>query len=315
MKRVGWLGNLALALLLALDVAMVVLVVRHQGTGAVVQRTPTSSLTTPVTTTRTTTATTGSGPTLEPGLLSVVDDKTAWAADKGSCTGGGASVSKTTDGGATWTRTKAQPYRALSRVDATSATAAFVVGADTSCAVSVRSTTNGGDTWRAPADVNRTWAIDLKNPATLHATTGQTSTPCGSGDVTALARTSDSDSTVLCGDGRTRRTTTSGATWSDAAKAGALSSSAVPLGLTVTGSGSGAQLVLAAVDSGCAGVSILTAPRTGSFAEAACVKVSAASSTPAAVTTEVGRPGTAWLAVGQTLWRSTGDLTAWTKVS
>lgn len=324
MKGAGALGNLALAGLLIVDIGMVALVVQHQKAGTVVDRTATptatatgrSTVTSTGRSTATATATdTGSGVKLASALLSVVDAKTAWLGEKGSCAEGGGRVSVTTDGGATWAKTASQPYRALSRIDATSATAGFVVGAGPSCAVAVRSTSNGGKTWRAAASVDRSWAIDLRDPKTLHSTSGSTSTPCDTAGVLALARSSDADATVLCDDGRTRRTTNAGEIWSAGPRLPEADTAPSVLGLTIVGTGADARVAVAVEQAECAGVAVLTARRTGLFTTVACVKATASSSAPAALTTQVDKVGTAWLLVDTTLWRSTGDLSVWTRTS
>ena len=323
MKRVNWLGNAALGLLLVLDVVLVGLVFSHQGkadasgtTAAAI--TPSPSATTPA---PTTTSSEAPRPTLAAGLLSVVDARTAWAATKGTCARGGAEISRTTDGGATWAVTKAQPYGALTRIDATSAQAAFVVGAGTSCAVAVRRTTAGGDSWRPPASVSSSWALDLADASRLHVTTGATSTPCGSGKITAFARISDTEAAVLCADDSTRSTGDAARTWTKGPSLASVDGVGDVVALAAVGSGTKSSLVVAASSTDCAGVQIVVSTAGKAFARTACVATVKATgpgangTVPVAFSRQGDNQGTLWLLAGTTLTRSTGGFTAWSKAS
>ncbi len=96
--------------------------------------------------------------------VTTVDADVAWRVTVGSCVTGGGAVAVTSDGGRTW-RDRPAPYPQISRVEATDASSAFVVGADERCEMGVRTTTSSGVTWSAPGPVSDTWARDAKDPA------------------------------------------------------------------------------------------------------------------------------------------------------
>ncbi|MEO7071226.1 MAG: hypothetical protein ABI131_12130 [Nostocoides sp.] len=314
MKRVNWLGNAALAVLLLLDLALVALVFTHKGgqvAGDTVPLTSTgsSSSTGPAESTAAPRA------TLVAGLLSVVDAKTVWSATKGTCGKGGATVSVSKDSGANWTAVKEQPYGALTRLDASSDRAAFVVGADSTCKLAIRSTSTGGETWRDPSTVSTSWALDLADATLVHSTSGTTSTPCGTVHVTAFARSSDSAATVLCDDASTRTTTDAGQKWSNGPSLSGVAQLGSVLSFAAAGSGSSARLVVASPATDCAGVAISTSTGGKDFVRAACVTPVAATTLPVALAQQGDSVGAMWLLVGTDLWRASGSFTAWAKAS
>ena len=118
-------------------------------------------------TTATVAVTTGPAAPLQT-MLVAIDNQRAWRVRVGSCAAGGAKLVVTTDGGKTWADAKA-PLRTIVRVRPTDGQAAFVIGADSSCAAEFKSTTNGGGTWGSGSAVGLAWFRDPKNPMAVKA--------------------------------------------------------------------------------------------------------------------------------------------------
>jgi len=348
----------ALGAFLVIDLVLVVLLLTHRGgrdtstTGSSTSPTGSTTSSPRSSTTSSPTATTPAPHGLTAGLLSVVDARNAWAGTKGDCAGGGATISRTADGGATWTPAPEQPFAVLTRVDASSPTAAFVVGAGagsgSSCPLSLRSTTSGGSTWAAPTTVANAWALDLADPTRVHSTKGTTSTPCGKGDVTAFARSSDTTASVACADATSRTTTDAGASWAKGPSMTSVTGLGSVYAMSYAGSGSAARLAAAVATKDCAGVRILVAAAGKDFVPAACVAAPVAGTTPATATTtpasattssttatatssssatppapsgpvalarQGNSAGTLWLLVGTALWHGSADLDTWSTSS
>ena len=80
-------------------------------------------------------------------LLVAVDDRRAWRVSTGTCAGGGASVSLTTDGGRSW-HARTTPFASISRlVVPPGSTGVFAVGADGGCGAQLQRTADSGTTW------------------------------------------------------------------------------------------------------------------------------------------------------------------------
>jgi hypothetical protein len=230
-------------------------------------------------------------------MLSALDNKHAWRAAAGSCSAGGGTLLTTRDGGKTWTRRQAQ-LRRIVRVQAGDAAAAFVVGANVSCAPQVKDTADGGDTWAGGGNVGQAWFRDPANARSVVAPGLPGSAPCGRRSVFDLAVVTGS-ARVLCSDGRVR-STQDGALWSDAGKA----SGAVALAVPPASTSRTYVARLGAPD--CAGVQIL---RVGQRLPVSCIRTllpAEAGQIALALT-----KGGGWLAVGSTTLRSTDDLVTW----
>ncbi len=192
-------------------------------------------------------------------LVAGIDARIAWVADTGSCGKDGA-IHLTTDGGATWTSTKAPAY--VTRVRSTSATAAFVVGGGQDCAFALWSTTDGGSSWSGPQSGAGAWGRSPTDAATIQRPGGNPVTPCaGSADVVDLTGIDRVRAAVLCTNGEVRETTDGGSSWATAIDRNRA------LALSWDGGGSG---VLAETSDGCDGISVLRV-RAGKAGKETCV--------------------------------------------
>jgi hypothetical protein len=232
-------------------------------------------------------------------MLVAIDDKQAWRVHTGSCSAGGATLATTSDGGRTWTDTKA-PLRAIVRVRPTDAKTAFVIGADTPCAAELSRTTDGGGTWASTKDVGSAWFRDPKNPKVVGGPGSSTSRPCDGREVLDLAVLSTSTARVLCADGVIRSTANTGSTWTGSGNA----SGAVALAVL---SSKPAQIFVARVNApDCAGVQIWRVDRR---AAPSCITTSLPEN-PGQISLSLFDGG-GWLAVGDTTRRSTDGLVTW----
>ena len=248
-RRVAAAGLVAF---LAVDIALVVMALRSgrdaptalpQAATTLTATTLPTSPTTPAPTSASATSTTSEQPTTptsQPStapvavpvmrLVSALDATTAWRASAGSCAAGGARVEVTTDGGATWTRLRS-PARAVARVQPLSRTGAFVIGAGTECTPRQFATKDAGQSWDPSTAVSGGWARRLDEPTQVLAPRAARATPCDTGAVVDLARTSASQAVALCAGGSVVATNDGGLTWADAGSA----PGAVALGTRVTG--------------------------------------------------------------------------------
>jgi len=233
-------------------------------------------------------------------ILVALDNQRAWRAGAGSCSAGGATLATTADGGRTWAEGTAH-LRTIVRVQPADGRAAFVVGANASCAAERENTSDGGGTWVSANAVGSLWFRDPMDPRAVRAPGPSTSQPCGKGAVLDLAVLLSTDSArVLCGDGLVRSSTDTGSAWTDAGTVIGAVALAVP-------SANPAQTFVARVDApGCAGVQIL---RVGQIAATSCVRT-AIPKDPGQIALSLVNGG-GWLAVGDTTMRSTDDLVTW----
>jgi hypothetical protein len=244
-----------------------------------------------------------SSPTPGPGsarlMIEAVDGKHAWRVFAGTCDKGGATIERTSDGGATWEHVTS-PLRTLTRLQPRSPEAAFVVGADRSCKPQLRSTVDKGGSWAATAPASLAWYIDPRNPRVVHAPGAGPTRPCpGQGAAIDLAASGVGGAAVLCGDGRVMKTASGGSSWSGAGRVkGAVA-------LAVSPAGAGHNYVIRRGGPGCAGLQLVRASVPARILS--CAVGDAPADAPASLSlTTKG----AWLAVGNEVLHSP-DLRSW----
>ncbi|HKX68273.1 MAG TPA: hypothetical protein VJN29_13730 [Intrasporangium sp.] len=226
----------------------------------------------------------------------------AWRATTGTCTEGGAELSVTRDGGASWDEVEV-PARTISRVQPLTGGTGFIVGSDRGCGQSEFTTDDDGATWVGPRPLVGGWARKIAAPNEIVTPEDANSRPCGDQDVLDLSRTSAEQAEALCRDGSVKVTNDSGATWSESGQAeGALAfSNRLEGGVLTT------YAARAGVE-GCDGVQIAKVIRGEEPAEVACVETTEPTPGSVAISTS---PEAGWLLVGDEAWVSGADLTAW----
>jgi hypothetical protein len=190
----------------------------------------------------------------------------------------------------------------VTRIQVTSANEAFVVGAKSDCSLVLTDTSDGGATWATPRAASGTWALSPKSTSALLLPSGQTGEPCDGQAVADFSRGATTDSAVvLCGTGMVRRTTDSGATWSDVSEANGA--------YAVSAGSTGTQAYVAGAGEDCLGVQLWSATSSGPK-PLGCAKVPVKDVKPGAVALSVsGR--TAWLLVRGDVWKSSDGLQTW----
>ena len=298
----------ALLGLVALDVALVAVALRSTHAGGIdtspvrtasasIAPSPVSPETAPVSPSPTASVAVAKAPLQT--MLVAFDGRRAWRIVAGSCSAGGATLAATADGGKTWAKRNAK-LRRIVRLRPTGIGAAFVVGADASCAAELKDTSDGGSTWNSGGNVGAAWFRDLRNTIVLHAPGSTTSRPCGKHDVLDLAVLTAGSARVLCADGLVRSTTNSGVAWTDVGTV----EGAVALAVPAVKPGETYVARLGAPD--CAGVQILQVHPQNAVS---CVQV-AIPKGPGQIAVSLVKGG-GWLAVGNTTMRSTDDLVTW----
>jgi len=228
----------------------------------------------------------------------------AWRTSSGSCDGGGGSVSVTSDGGRTWSRS-AVPAQVVIRVRPKSAKGATVIATERDCRPGVRLTADGGSTWSPPTNADGTWFRDAKDPLVVHSPALRSERPCGHAAVLDLAPLTVSTAHVLCGDGSVRASDDRGASW----RAVGVVPQALALDSRVEKAADTAYVVR--VGDGCAGLQVVRVEPTPASAQPlGCVDVSGGPVEPGTITLSVNGPH-GWLGVGERVWRSTDDLRTW----
>ncbi|GAB3578024.1 hypothetical protein GCM10027579_00970 [Calidifontibacter terrae] len=119
-------------------------------------------------------------------------------------------VSRTTDGGATWSAGPKAPLRSVTSATTDSSGAVLLSGLGSDCKPAVVSLRNDSAqvTTTTPA-----WSVDPSQAARLLRAGQPTQPACTSGSVHDLAVDSDQRATVLCDKGVIRRTRDAGANW------------------------------------------------------------------------------------------------------
>lgn len=305
------------ALLIA-DIVLVTLAVRYTAPlapGALPKTTATSTPnrapSTPSPLTGSASPTSSGGPSAKPveplplrNSIVALSGAVAWRTSSGSCDGGGGSVSVTSDGGKTWSRS-AVPAQVVIRVRPKSANGATVIATERNCRAGVRVTADGGSTWSAPTSADGTWFRDGKDPLVVHSPAPRSERPCGDAAVLDLAPLTVSSAHVLCGDGSVRASADTGASW----RAVGVVPQALALDSRVEKAADTAYVVR--VGEGCAGLQVVRVEPTSASAQPlGCVDVSGGPVEPGTITLSVSGPH-GWLGVGERVWRSTDDLRTW----
>ncbi|MEQ7124596.1 hypothetical protein ABN034_08730 [Actinopolymorpha sp. B11F2] len=316
MSRLRMLGAVGLAAMVALDVVLVVLAVRHTHagspamTGIVATPAPTASHSaTPGTDPAGSPTATGDPgatvrPALDPGAPRVlVDIGAAGAVARavtGACGTGGATIALSRDGGESFQRASVPAAAVVLRVASVDAEQAWVVAAGADCAtLTTFTTTDGGGTWTPSNGSDGSWHRLPVAGARIHAPTGDVDVPCPRRlKVLGYSTLSRDQAYVLCGrEGAAAvllRTVDGGASWSDRGEM----RGAVDLDFVSATTG------LAAVvgDRSCAGISVHASTDAGaSWKPRACVETTAGGFPD--ITADGDR---AYLGVGEALWFS-GD--------
>ena len=224
-----------------------------------------------------------------------VDGETAWRFTVGTCADGGATLSITTDGGATW-QPRVVPFDATMRIRVRDDGTAFAIGSDAECTPRFRPAERGAAQWGAEVPVPQAWYRDPKNPATVGTAAGTRVKPCGASAVLDLSVIDDA-AQVLCADGRVRASDT-GAEWTaegDAKGALALAATAKR------------TLAVRTLD-GCEGLGVVDTRAPDALV--GCAEVDVAGLKPGSVSLAV-KDGYAWLLAGDAVLRSSGDLSEW----
>jgi hypothetical protein len=315
MSRVGGrLGLAALTAFLAADVALVGLALRStagasdaggKAAAAAASAAPTGAATPSSTSAPSATespAAEGAGSGLDVVPLTVgivaVDAEHAWRFETGSCSKGGSTLAITDDGGSTW-QPRAAPFDATMRIRVRDNGGAFAIGSDEECSARFRQTEKGVPAWGAESRVPDAWYRDPKNTAAVGTAEGSRAEPCGEATVVDLSIT-DTSATALCSDGRVLSSDT-GATWTPGETA--------PGSVAVAATDQ--QTLLVRPMDGCAGLAVVDA-RAGDTA-LGCAEVDLAGVEPGRVALSV-RGDHAWLLAGDTVLRSSGDLSEWAAV-
>ncbi|MFV0462192.1 MAG: hypothetical protein ACK5MP_03190 [Nostocoides sp.] len=300
--------NAALLALIALDVILVVFLIRHRSAEqAPAAPAPSPTVSTPQPSALT--ASTAAGALVDPDSVStmpveVVDDSHLWAALPGTCAKGGTKLLTTSDGGRTVTATPV-PFNVITRVAPSSSTKGFVVGAGKDCTAQARRTADSGKTWASPGPTTGTWYLDPAKPTDVHTVTNRTVRACGDGvDARSLVRVTDAQVVVLCRNGEVRTTNDSGATFTSAGT--------VKGAVAVTGTSTNGTLtsyVAAVAQPTCTGVSIA---EVGSAKPLGCASMSGTFDRSVGLAVK-GASG--WLFIGQKVAVSTDGLKTWTAPS
>lgn len=243
-------------------------------------------------------------------MIVALDGDRAWRSTGGSCAHGGGLVQATTDGGRTWS-TGGSPGRGVARIQPLSNDRGFVyAAAGANCGLVELTTTNSARSWTRAGTLRGAWTRSLSDAEVVVTPRTPTARPCGTVQVADLARASAVEATVLCVDGRIRRTLDGGATWFDGGQ--------VPGGLTVSSREENGAFAtyIAGSTRDCLGIAIFkaTAAATASGPTATTCLPSAGKATPGTVSLSVvGAAG--WLLVGDETWLSGADLTTWKRVA
>jgi len=306
------IGRVAVVVLAVVDVVLVA-VVLGLGSGsstatttAVTRVSHSSSQTSSTPSTR---PTASSSPTPSPGtssavpvrrLLVVVDGRQAWRVSTGSCPGGGATVSMTTDGGRSWD-TRRAPSASISRLVVRPGSAAvFAVGTDSACGAQLRRSVDSGATWADAKGLDGFFYTDPRDPGSVAVPGRGTIQACAGRPIVDLA-VDGRDLEVLCPGGQLRSIGDGDATWTDGPRiSGAIALTTSRIDPTRT-------YVARVGQTACAGVQIVDAGRLGD--PVTCVRRTD-QVTPGSVSLSIaGTSG--WLLVGGDVYSSGDTLGQW----
>lgn len=227
-----------------------------------------------------------------------VDAEQAWRFETGSCSKGGSTLAITDDGGSTW-QPRAAPFDATMRIRVRDNGGAFAIGSDKECSARFRQTERGVPAWGTESRVPAAWYRDPNNAAAVGTAEGRKAQPCGQATVVDLSIT-DTAATALCSDGSVLSSDT-GATWSP----GETGPGAVAIAATDK------RTLLVRPVEGCDGLAVVDARAVDTAL--GCAEVDLAAVEPGRVALSV-RGDHAWLLAGETVLRSSGDLSEWAAV-
>jgi len=227
-----------------------------------------------------------------------VDAEQAWRFETGSCSKGGSTLAITDDGGSTW-QPRAAPFDATMRIRVRDNGGAFAIGSDNECSARFRQTERGVPAWGTESRVPAAWYRDPNNAAAVGTAEGRKAQPCGQATVVDLSIT-DTAATALCSDGSVFSSDT-GATWSP----GETGPGAVAIAATDK------RTLLVRPVEGCDGLAVVDARAVDTAL--GCAEVDLAAVEPGRVALSV-RGDHAWLLAGETVLRSSGDLSEWAAV-
>ena len=227
-----------------------------------------------------------------------VDAEQAWRFETGSCSKGGSTLAITDDGGSTW-QPRAAPFDATMRIRVRDNGGAFAIGSDNECSARFRQTERGVPAWGTESRVPAAWYRDPNNAAAVGTAEGRKAQPCGQATVVDLSIT-DTAATALCSDGSVLSSDT-GATWSP----GETGPGAVAIAATDK------RTLLVRPVEGCDGLAVVDARAVDTAL--GCAEVDLAAVEPGRVALSV-RGDHAWLLAGETVLRSSGDLSEWAAV-
>ncbi|MDN5797011.1 MAG: hypothetical protein L0H79_14795 [Intrasporangium sp.] len=303
------MATAGLVAFLLVDVALVALAMRPSGEVAV-QPSSAGSHTGTVTPTPTVTAKhTATKPAYVAAPLTVMivglDATRAWRARSGTCSGAGALVQTTTNGGRAWTK-GTRPAAAIGRIQPLPEGDGFIYAADKRCVLAERTTSDNGQTWSVRGKLSGAWTRNPKDVTVVVTPQAPGSHPCGDEAVLDLARYSGTQAQALCLDGGVKQTVDGGSRWTDAGNApGALA-------LASRAEDGVPALYVARVTTACAGVEIARVLARGADpVSVACVKTTAKAAPGEVSVSTLASAG--WLAVGAETWLAGPNLTTWTK--
>ena len=320
MTRLSKIGVAVVAALVALDVVLVTLALRH------VSGNP-AGLTDVVSTPRPTrTASPAPSPsrtvspevrhrTARPNPAAVADaqrtlvdigsDRAVARATSGRCGKGGAKVELSLDGGRTFEPAKIPAAAVVLRVASTDADKAYVVATDPDCrVVTTFTTTNGGGAWERTDGSEGSWHRLARAAARIHAPTGAADVPCERDQVvTGFSTLSTEQAYALCSDGAVLRTVDGAKSWSPQGTV----PGATDLDFVDPSNG----LAVTTSQPSCAGVAVLaTTDGAKTWKARTCVKTSAGG------VPDVSADGKrAYLAVGESVWFSDDGGSSWERRS
>lgn len=317
--RPGRVGVAVVAVLIALDVVLVTLALRHvSGASAdltdVVSTPRPKATASPVPTPSSTRSPDGDRrPTARPAsaadaqrtLIDIGSGRAVVRATTGRCGKGGATVELSFDGGRTFEPARIPGAAVVLRVASTNADEVYVVATDPDCrAVTTFTTTNGGGAWDRTDGSEGSWHRLSHAGARIHAPTGTADVPCEHNEVVAGFSTLSTDQAyALCGDGAVLRTVDGAKSWSRQGTAPA----ATDLDFVDPANG----LAVTATQQSCSGVAVLATSDGGkTWKPLTCVETSVRG------VPDVSADGKrAYLAVGGSVWFSDDGGSTWERRS
>jgi photosystem II stability/assembly factor-like uncharacterized protein len=302
------LGIVLVALMVAGDVVLVYLAVRHVGGDsapladvvATPWPTPTKTLP-PSPDPKPTAKPRRTPPSAERVLVDIGAGRAMSRAVVGACGKGGGAVELSPDGGRTFSRASLPGADVILRVASTDADDAYVVATDEECAdVTTYVTTNGGADWDPVDGSEGSWHRLAKAGDQIHAPSGTVNVPCaGSTTVRGFSTLSTYQAYALCTDGMVLATDDGGESWSERGELEGATD------LDFVSEGRGLAVVMGRRS--CAGIAVLATGDGGeSWESRACVE-----------TSELGMPDIsadgdrAYIGLGKRVWYSADRGATW----